>query len=125
NASFIESTPGIAAELEIHTVTYTFPGADPIQFGSPFFLIQIKPGAYNLTIEPFAAPSALGAQAYMDLYWMLTTDTGAAVPTAKVLSSVPPSLSATQGAGAVSIELKGALHADYDALGVIDTIVAQ
>lgn len=70
-------------------------------------------------------PPALGTEAHLDLYWTLTDPTGP-VPSAKMLSTVPPVLSDwTQGPTAVSIELKGTLRSDYVADGVIDTIVAR
>lgn len=125
-AAFIETKPGIAANLEIHTLSYSFPSPAPPPGSYPYLLISVMPGAYNLTISPFGVSAALGDDSpHMDLYWMLTTDPSAGVPSTQKLSTVPPVLSSTQMAGAVSIELKATLHSDYVALGVIDTIVVR
>jgi hypothetical protein len=123
SGSFAEVAPTIAATLEIHTLSFALP--DPVPNTTSYIVIGISPTKYAVTLGYFGVPAALGTEAHLDVYWTLTNPTGP-VPSAKMLSAVPPVLSSwTQGPTAVSIELKGTLRSDYDADGVIDTIVAQ
>ncbi len=126
--AFEEPAPGIAADLEIHNLSYSLPGPDDPNYLSPYILIGPSPTQCWIVVGYFAEPRTIpdtGYEGHMDLYWNLTNPS-APVPTAKELTTVPPVLSDwTQGPGAVSIELKGTLHSDYVADGVIDTIVAR
>jgi hypothetical protein len=126
--AFVESQPGIAADLEIHNLSYSLPTPDDPEYLSAYIVIGPKPTSCWIVVGYFAEPRTIpdpGYEGHMDLYWNLTNPTGG-VPSAKELTTVPPVLSDwTQAPGAVSIELKGTYRADYIAHGVIDTIVAR
>jgi hypothetical protein len=123
--TFLETTPGIAADLEVHNLAFSFPAATDIGGSTPYCLIEAEPTLYSLIIEPFAVTPSLGDSGGMHLYWNLS-DPIEAVPAASELSTVPPVLSNwTQVPTAVSIELQETSDADYTANGVMDTIEAR
>ncbi len=126
--AFEQTEPGIAADLEIHNLSYSLPTPDDRNYLNAYILIAPSPTQCWIVIGYFAEPRTIpdpDEEGHMDLYWNLTDPVGP-VPTAQELATVPPVLSNwTQGPAAVSIELKGTVHSDYVADGVIDTIVAQ
>ncbi len=126
--SFIETEPGIVADLEIHNLSYSLPTPDDRNYVESYVLIAPGPTTCWIVVGYFAEPRTIpdfDYEGHMDFYWNLINPTGP-VPTAKDLTTVPPVLSDwTQGPAAVSIELKGTYHSDYVADGVIDTIVAR
>lgn len=124
NGEFFEGGPAaVAADLEVHTLTCTFPSATAPGGSTPSFTIIATPTMYSLNITPIVTPTEIyGLVPGMEFSWNLSNPNGMGPP-ATELSTVPPDLSVwTQASNAVTLQLFDSSGIEYQAAGVIDTI---